>query len=473
MQPLLSPLAVPVRVAYGLGAMAEGAKDTLFSVFLLFYYHGVVGLDPALAGLALFLALCLDAVSDPLMGALSDRWNSRWGRRHPFMALSVLPVVVALYALVQVPQGLNQLGIFLWLLGFSILARQGMTLFAVPGNAMLPELCQGYDERTEVVGLRFLFGWLAGLGVAIVGYVVYFQTPPGMPDGRLDPQAWPPFVGFAAAVAVCGIVISTVGTYRSWQQRAAPRSSTLQWSLLWRDVRAVLALQAFRPLLWSALCSAAAWGYINATSLYVNTWFWGLSSQALGGLTISMVIAVIIAAAAAPGLSAATDKRQLALRLSQFALLFGPLAVGLKLLGWFPAQGSREAFALLFMHTLILFTALISISILVASMLADLADWSERQHGQRHEGVFAAVMAFVIKATSGLGALLAGLVLALIGADPTTAIAAGGAVEQAMPATNANALALALAGGIALLFTLSVVFLARYPLRRADFSRAA
>lgn len=201
-----------MRLAYGLGAMAEGAKDTLFSVFLLFYYHSVLGLDPALAGLALFLALCLDAVSDPLLGALSDRWRSRWGRRHPFMALSVFPVVVAFLALVQVPPGLGQTGLFCWLLGFSILARQGMTLFAVPGNAMLPELCQGYDERTEVAGLRFLFGWLAGLGLAIVGYVVYFQAPPGAPDGRLNPQAWPPFVGFAAGLAACGILISTLGT---------------------------------------------------------------------------------------------------------------------------------------------------------------------------------------------------------------------------------------------------------------------
>lgn len=460
-----------MRLAYGLGAMAEGAKDTLFSVFLLFYYHSVLGLDPALAGLALFLALCLDAVSDPLLGALSDRWRSRWGRRHPFMALSVFPVVVAFLALVQVPPGLGQTGLFCWLLGFSILARQGMTLFAVPGNAMLPELCQGYDERTEVAGLRFLFGWLAGLGLAIVGYVVYFQTPPGAPDGRLNPQAWPPFVGFAAGLAACGILISTLGTYRSWHRRAVYGSTTLSWAALWADLRAVIALDAFRPLLWSALCSAAAWGYINATSLYVNTWFWGLSSRALGGLTLSMVIAVILAAAAAPGLSAASDKRQLALALSQFALVFGPLAVALKLLGWFPAEGSREAFILLFMHTLILFTALISISILIASMLADLADWSERQHGQRHEGVFAAVMAFVIKATSGLGALLAGLVLGLVGVDPAAAL--GVPVKQGAPSASSQALAFALGLGMTLLFTLSVVFLARYPLRRQDFIGAA
>jgi Na+/melibiose symporter-like transporter len=451
--------------------MAEGAKDTLFSVFLLFYYHSVLGLDPALAGLALFLALCLDAISDPLLGALSDRWHSRWGRRHPFMALSIFPVAIAFLALVQAPAGLGQAGLFLWLLGFSILARQGMTLFAVPGNAMLPELCRDYDERTEVVGLRFLFGWLAGLGVAIVGYVVYFQTPPDAPDGRLNPQAWPPFVAFAAALAVCGILISTLGTYRSWQQRAGLRSTNLSWSAVCADLRAVIALDAFRPLLWSALCSAAAWGYINATSLYVNTWFWGLSSQALGGLTLSMVFAVIIAAAAAPGLSAATDKRQLALGLSQFALVFGPLAVVLKLVGWFPDQGSREAFALLFMHTLILFTALISISILVASMLADLADWSEQHYGQRHEGVFAAVMAFVIKATSGLGALLAGVVLAVVGVDPAAAL--GAAVEQAIPAAKTEALAAALGLGMTVLFTLSVVFLARYPLRRRHFARGA
>ena len=470
-RPGLSPVPTPLRVAYGLGSMAEGTKDTLFNIFLLFYYHSVLGLSGALAGLAIFLALCLDAVTDPLLGAISDRTRSRWGRRHPWMYASVVPLALAFVALAAPLEGLSQAALFGWLLGFAVLARQGMTLYAVPSNAMLPELTPHYDERTEIVGLRFLFGWLAGLSVAVLGYTVFFAEQPGGVDGRLDPAAWPAFGLFCAGVAVAGVLICAGGTHRAIGRLATPPAGPLRPRALLGDVREVLGSKPFRPLLWAALCSAAGWGYINATSLYINTWYWGLSSQAIGGLTLGIFVSVFIAAGAAPGLAAMSDKRTVAVKLSLFALVFGPLPLLLRLLGWFPENGTRELFAALLLHTIILFAALIAISIITASMIADLADWSEATHGRRHEGVFAAVMAFVIKATSGLGTLGAGLMLELIGLEASTAALQGAGEPAGAPATTAlNALGGAVALGISLLFALSVWFLSRYPLTRERFA---
>ncbi len=463
------PVPTGLRVAYGMGSLAEGTKDTLFNIFLLFYYHSVLGLSGGLAGLAIFVALCLDAVSDPMLGALSDRTRSRWGRRHPWMYLSVLPLGGALVALVMPPEGLSQAQLFGWLLGFAVLARQGMTLYAVPSNAMLPELTADYDERTEIVGVRFLFGWLAGLTVAVLGYTVFFGERPDGSDGRLVADAWPAFGLFCAAVAVLGVLVCALGTHRRIAGLAAPAARPLRVSAMAGDVLSVLRAAPFRPLLYSALCSAAAWGYINATSLYVNTWYWGLSSEQIGGLTLGMFVSVLVAAGVAPGLAAMSDKKTVAVRLSLFGLVFGPLPLVLRLLGWFPENGTRDLFAALFMHTMILFAALIAISIVTASMIADLADWSESALGARHEGIFAAVMAFVIKATSGLGALAAGIILDVVGFDPQAA--ASGVVTPGAPSVQAlQQLGLAVAVGIVLLFALAVVFLSRYPLTRARFA---
>ena len=462
-----TPLPTGVRVAYGMGSLAEGTKDTLFNIFLLFYYHSVLGLSGGLAGLAIFLALCLDAVSDPLLGAISDRTRSRLGRRHPWIYASLLPLVLAFVALVHPADGLSQAGLFGWLLGFAVLARQGLTLYAVPSNAMLPELSPDYDERTEIVGIRFLFGWLAGLTVAVLGYMVFFAEKGGM-DGRLDPSRWGPFGLFCAGVAAVGVLICALGT-QSRMRALPPPVQGISLPAAWGDVREVLGSAPFRPLLYSALCSAAAWGYINATSLYVNTWYWGLSSEQIGGLTLSIFVSVFIAAGLAPALSAATDKKWLAVRLSLFGLVFGPLPLVLRLLGWFPENGTRDLFALLFLYTLILFAALIAISIVTASMIADLADWSGQVHGRRHEGVFAAVMAFVIKATSGLGMLGAGLVLDLIGFDASASMEAETA-SAAPPDADVQALGLAVAIGISGLFAVAVWFLNRYPLNRDSFA---
>jgi GPH family glycoside/pentoside/hexuronide:cation symporter len=72
------------RIAYGFGSVAYGVKDAGFGYFLLLFYGTVVGVEPGLVGLAIFIALVVDAISDPVVGYLSDNWRSRWGRRHPF-----------------------------------------------------------------------------------------------------------------------------------------------------------------------------------------------------------------------------------------------------------------------------------------------------------------------------------------------------------------------------------------------------
>ncbi len=69
-----------IRLFYGVGSVSEGVKNTVFNAFLLFYYNQVLGVSGTLAGTAIFLALCVDAITDPLVGSISDHTRSRWGR---------------------------------------------------------------------------------------------------------------------------------------------------------------------------------------------------------------------------------------------------------------------------------------------------------------------------------------------------------------------------------------------------------
>ena len=80
-----------IKLFYGLGLASRGIKDGLFQLFLFFYFSQVLGLDPELAGLSSLVALVFDAISDPLVGLISDKWQSKkWGRRHPFMFAAAL-----------------------------------------------------------------------------------------------------------------------------------------------------------------------------------------------------------------------------------------------------------------------------------------------------------------------------------------------------------------------------------------------
>ena len=84
------------KLCYGVGQFSDGVKQASFSTFLFFYYNQVLGLSGSLAGLAALLALAVDAVTDPMVGRWSDRFHSRYGRRHPFMLAGAIPFGVAI-----------------------------------------------------------------------------------------------------------------------------------------------------------------------------------------------------------------------------------------------------------------------------------------------------------------------------------------------------------------------------------------
>ena len=129
---------VPFRtkIAYGIGAMAYGIKDNGFSVFLLLFYNQVIGLDAAIVGSVIALALVFDALIDPLIGVLSDRTHTRWGRRHPWLYASAVPIGLSWLLLWHPPQG-SQSMILGWLLVTAIFTRAAIATNEVPSSGSL------------------------------------------------------------------------------------------------------------------------------------------------------------------------------------------------------------------------------------------------------------------------------------------------------------------------------------------------
>ena len=106
-------LTFNTKFAYGIGQLAEGLKNSALGTFVLFYYNQVLGLPGTLAGLALAIALVFDAFTDPLAGSISDNWQGKNGRRHPFMYASALPLAIFFYLLFSPPEGLSEIELFL------------------------------------------------------------------------------------------------------------------------------------------------------------------------------------------------------------------------------------------------------------------------------------------------------------------------------------------------------------------------
>ena len=155
------------RIAYGVGGAASGVKNNGFEYFLLLYYSQVLGISASLVAGALFLALVVDAVSDPIVGYWSDNVRTRFGRRHPFMYAAMLPLGVAYFLTWNPPEGLDSQGLFVWLVAITITVRLCFTFYEVPSLALAAELTQDYDARTSLMSFRYFFAWIGGLAIQV------------------------------------------------------------------------------------------------------------------------------------------------------------------------------------------------------------------------------------------------------------------------------------------------------------------
>jgi len=448
------------KLAYGVGSVADGSKTAAFNVFLLFYYNQVLGLPGTLGGAAIFVALCVDAITDPLVGSLSDSWHSRWGRRHPFMYASALPTAACFVLLFNPPAGLGPVALFLWLLTFAVGVRAFLTLYMIPSGSMLPELTLDYDERTSLVSYRFFFGWLGGLATAQMGYLYFFAPSATFADGRFDPRAYGAFAAAAASLIAAAILACAGGTHRLIPTMRAPtQHETFTGRRLRAELRQVLRNRSYRMLLLGALFAAVAAGFNDVIGLYMSTYFWGLSTAELAVLVYALGLGALLAVFLARPITQRFDKKKVVLGLASFAVGFGALPVFLRLLGLMPPNGHPWLLPILFVHALCLITAVVAIGIGVSSMLADIVDEHDLATGQRQEGMFAAAISFVAKATSGLGGLIAGVALDVIGFPR-------GAEPGTVPQQLLVELGIVVGPVLLLLYLLSVICLARYDITR-------
>lgn len=179
-------LPLRLKLIHGFGAVAFGLKDTGFQFFLLFFYSQVMGMDAALVSLALLCALLIDAVVDPVLGNLSDRTYTKWGRRLPWLYAAPIPLAFA-WVMMWSPPG-AEAPTFWGLLGIAVVVRVLLSACEVPSVSLLPEITSDYDERTTLFRFRYVSGWIGGIFMMVLAYAVFMTGEDGLlnRDGYRD-----------------------------------------------------------------------------------------------------------------------------------------------------------------------------------------------------------------------------------------------------------------------------------------------
>ena len=450
--------ATRTKLFYGSGSIAFGIKDNGFQTILLLFYNQVIGLPSQLVGAAIMLALMIDAFLDPIVGQISDNLHSRWGRRHPFMYASALPVAIS-YLLLWNPPHWSQGAMFFYLVAVAVVVRTFITFYEIPSAALAPELTDDYDQRTSFLSYRIFFAWYGGLTMLTLAYLVFLTPDATHKVGQLNEAGYSRYGFTAAAIMFVAILVSAAGTHKFIPHfRAAPvrKISIPQYG---REMIATFRNKAFLILMAASLLFNLATGLVFALNIYLQTYFWELTHTEISILTLSTFIAVFLAFMMALPLSRRLGKKRGAILLFTVGLVIASMPLGLRLIGFFPPNGAASLVPVLFIFAAIGPAMTIASSILLISMLADVVEDSELKTGRRSEGLFFAGASFLQKAVSGLGLFASGLVLWMV---HFPAHATPGQVD---PQIVRN-LALVYLPALFLLYGAALAIISRFPITR-------
>jgi Na+/melibiose symporter-like transporter len=454
------PLGLPGRLFYGFGSIAYGVKDSSISTFLLIFYNQVVGLPAQWVGAVIMAALILDAFLDPVIGQVSDHWRSAWGRRHPFMYFSAVPVAVLFILLWNPPRGWSNTALLAYLMVVFVAARFCITLYEIPSSALTPELTDNYDERTKLVGWRLLFAVLGNIGATVVAYRLFLVKDATHASGVLNREGYGHFAFAAAAVMVVSIVISAAGTHNRvrYLRQLAPKERPKLGAMA-REMIDSLSNRSFLFVSAAALCSSAAGGLGTGLDIYFKFYFWGFSTAQASVLALAGVPAAVLGLLSAGLLSARLGKRNACVLTAILSVTASTSPYLFKLADLMPPAGSGALVGIIFASSLVSYATAVVALILYFSMIADVVEDSQLKTGRRSEGLFFAASSFIEKAVSGIGVFASSLLLGLVGFP---AHAQPGHVDPAI----VHRLVLIFVPLQSVLYAITVLLLTRYRISR-------
>ena len=420
-QPFLRrPVSVPWKLWHGAGQAGQTVQGFALG-FLFIYYNQVLGLSGTLTGLGLGIAVIFDAVSDPVAGSWSDGLRSqRWGRRHPFMLLSIVPTALLFILLFAPPAGLSEFQLFLWFTVFYALMRTALTFYNVPYLGLGAEVSQDYFERTRIVVYRNLIGAGASLLVAAIVWNLVFVSTEADPFPQLNGDLYLPFACVSAIVMAALMAASAWRTMDVIPHLPSMGSAGRRFDIrhVYRDLFDALQSVPFRSLFLGHLVCTVYWGTTGTLALHLKTFFWQLDTVTIQWWHYAGTLAGI-GVLTTLYFNRLLDKKWTVIAGVVVCVLAGTGPVMLDLVGLMPGKGMVLSVTLVAFAFLSAF-AIAPVGVTVASMMGDMADEHELRKGTRQEGVYFAAFHFAEKCTGAVAPFVAGLAVDIVGLDPNS-----------------------------------------------------
>lgn len=400
------------HINYSLGAFSTSALIVFSRSFLLLFYSQVVGLDPWLTGIALTVGRLWDAVSDPLMGSISDRTRSRWGRRRPYIIFGSIPLALTYIAMWVPPTGWSQAWLFAYLTATDIAFCTLTTVVLIPYSSLGAELSTDYHERTKVTAIRMLFyqvGWFLGaVGVRINQFLIDSAEQIG--------GGWGTILAFRQGYAVCSVIFGVLTVITLvWCGYAVheDRPTTDQHHLGYmRSYLRTLQNRSFLIVIIAFLLVSLfeSIGF-SIFPYFIGFWYYLGDLEAMNNNLVWIMMPLFFVSFPAVWFWTLVSRRIG----KKPTVLIGALASGLTIFLHYPMITPYHP-NLIWFVMVVFGWAIASLNFLISSLIPDIVDAEElATGGRRREGSFFGMQTFVNKLGGALGLLIAGAFLSAIG----------------------------------------------------------
>lgn len=428
------------RIAYGSSAFAENLAINSVNQLANPVFNLTLGVSPVLVGAAIALPRLLDAVLDPWIGHLSDNFKSRWGRRRPFILVGAFLTGLCAAAIWFFPDGRSPTFYFWWLAIGSVLLAAAYSVFVVPYGALGLELTRDYHERTRLMGTKSMLHKLSGVVNQWLLKIVQIV-------GQNSLVAGSRFCGVIIGVVVASLGAVTAARVPERPRPAAPAGPKLS---LWRGWCETVKRRDFTRLAAAQCLIYASYLIVDNTGFYLNVFYVNGGDMVKGAFLKGVVgtcfqLGGLLAIPGIVALSRRLGKKHTFL-LCTLCIALGGVAK------WFCYV--PDAGWLLVIPSLLMAPGLVAVMVLVPSMTADICDLDEVTTGQRREGMFNAVLGWMLKLALSGSIFLAGVALALTGWQTD--------LKAAQTPETFFAMRVAFAAGTIVLAVLAAVLIAGY-----------
>jgi len=413
------------KIAFGLGMLANQMFPAALGIFMVVLVQDL-GFSPVLWGLLYFAPRIFDAITDPIMGFISDNTKSRWGRRRQYVFVGGLLMGIAYIFMWQLYPESGVTYNFVYFLVWSFVFYLGLTIFGVPYVAMGYEMSPDFHERTQIMAIAQFIGQWAWVIAPWFWVILYDPEWFDSADaGCRELSIWVA-IGCTLLALVPAVFIKSESTLDK-TDFIPINSSNMTKSVkeIFNGFRDAFGMKEFRKLCIATFLVFNSFNTIAAFSFFIIVYYlfngdagaagvWPTLHGSVGALITTFLVIPIIAR-----VSKKLGKKK------TFLISQGISVIGY-LLFWFlfvPGKPYLFLIALPFFSFGIggLFT-------LMMSMTADVCDLDELNTGKRREGIFGAIYWWMVKFGFAIAGLLSGLIMALVSFTPDAPTQPEGAI---------------------------------------------